>query len=83
MTIEWKTCARASSTLGKMVMGSLPAFIVLIIMAMVPIRFSMFCSIVLLMLMMIIFIAVVMKAGLIVVMVWMIVSINASSKSGC
>ena len=83
MTIEWKTCARASSTLGKMVMGSLPAFIVLIIMTMVSIRFCMFCSIVLLMLMMIIFIAVVMKAGLIVVMVWMTVSINASSKSGC
>ena len=83
MTIEWKTCARASSTLGKMVMGSLPAFIVLIIMTMVSIRFSMFCSIVLLMLMMIIFIAVVMKAGLIVVMVWMIIFNNTSSKSRC
>ena len=52
-----------------MVMGSLPAFIVLIIMTMVPVGLSMFCSIVLLMLVMIIFIAVVMKAGLIVVMV--------------
>ena len=64
-------------------MGSLPAFIVLIIMTMVSIGFSMFCRIVLLVLMMIIFIAVVMKAGLLVVMVWKVVSINTSSKSGC
>ena len=63
--------------------GSLPAFIVLIIMTMVSIGFIVFCRVVLLMLMMIIFIAVVMKAGLVVVMVWMIVTINASSKSGC
>lgn len=66
-----------------MVMGSLPAFIVLIIMTMVSIGLSMFCRIVLLMLMMIIFIAVVMKAGLIVVMVWMIIFNNTSSKSRC
>ena len=66
-----------------MVMGSVSAFIILIIMTMVSIGFSMFYRIVLLMLMMIIFIAVVMMAGLIVVMVWMIISINTSSKSGC
>ena len=66
-----------------MVMGSLPALIVLIIMTMVSIGLSMFCRIVLLMLMMIIFIAVVMKAGLIVVMVWMIIFNNTSSKSRC
>ncbi len=66
-----------------MVMGSLPAFIVLIIMTMVSVGLSMFCRIVLLMLVMIIFIAVVMKAGLIVVMVWMIIFNNTSSKSRC